>query len=181
MPEVLKRYVRYVEALNRAVGRFAMYVLFLALMVILLYPTISGPLFGQYPIWAVEMGEFTLAAYYLLGGGYSMMLNGHVRMDVLYSRWSTRTRAIIDTATDLLLIFYLVVLLVGGISGIDYALQYNQKNYSSWAPPIAPIKIIMAIGIGLMLLQAVATLIKDIATVRGESLDGESLDEENLA
>ena len=66
--------------------------------------------------------------------------------------------------------FYLVVLLIGAISSIEYALAYGQKNYTPWAPPLAPIKIIMAFGIVLMLLQAIATFFKDLAKVRGEEI-----------
>jgi TRAP-type mannitol/chloroaromatic compound transport system permease small subunit len=62
-------------------------------------------------------------------------------------------------------------MLYGSISSAEYALMYNQKNYSSWAPPMAPIKIIMAIGIFLMLLQAIATFFKDLAKVRGDEIE----------
>jgi len=133
-------------------------------MGILLYSTIAGPVFDQYPVWTIEMGEFVMTAYYLLGGGYSMKHEGHVRMDVLYSRWSTRTRAIVDSVTDILMILFLTVLLIGGISSASYAIKYNQHNYSAWSPPMAPIKLIMVAGIVLMLLQATSILIKDLKT-----------------
>jgi TRAP-type mannitol/chloroaromatic compound transport system permease small subunit len=170
MPRPIRIYVRYVEAVNRVVGRFAMY-LVLAMMLGLLFTSGSRAFFGVSYIWAVEMAQFALAAYYLLGGGYSMQLQSHVRMDLLYSRWSSRGRAIADALTVGFLIFYLVVLLTGGISGAMYALEFGQKNYSSWAPPLAPIKIIMTIGIVLMLLQAIAMLFKDLATAIGKPLE----------
>jgi hypothetical protein len=65
----------------------------------------------------------------------------------------------------------LAVLLVGGISSTEYALSYGQKNYSSWAPPLAPIKIIMSLGIALMLLQVISVFFKDLAKARGEPLE----------
>jgi TRAP-type mannitol/chloroaromatic compound transport system permease small subunit len=99
-----------------------------------------------------------------------MQLNSHVRMDLLYSRWSPKTRAWVDAVTIAFLIFYLLFLLFGRISSTQYALEYGQKNYSSWAPPLAPIKIIMTIGIALMLLQAIAMFFKDLAQARGEPL-----------
>ncbi|MDX1299087.1 MAG: TRAP transporter small permease subunit, partial [Pseudomonas sp.] len=68
------------------------------------------------------------------------------------------------------LIFYLVFLLYGGISSTQYALEYDETSYSAWSPPMAPIKIIMCVGIALMLLQAIATLFKDIAAARGDTL-----------
>jgi TRAP-type mannitol/chloroaromatic compound transport system permease small subunit len=169
MPKAIKLYVRYIDAVNRVVGRFAMY-LVLALLGILLLSSVSRTFFNLPLIWIVEVAQFTMAAYYLLGGGYSVTLEGHVRMDLLYSRWSPKTRAIIDLITAFFLIFYLVFLLVGGISSIDYAVTYGQVNYTPWAPPLAPIKIIMVIGIVLMLLQVIATFFKDLATARGETI-----------
>ena len=68
------------------------------------------------------------------------------------------------------MIFYLIFLLYGGLSGIEYALTYGQTNYTPWAPPLAPIKIIMTLGIFLMLLQAIATFFKDIAKAKGETI-----------
>ncbi|TVM19537.1 TRAP transporter small permease [Oceanidesulfovibrio indonesiensis] len=143
-----------------------MYLVFL-MMAILLYASLSRTVLDSPVVWAVEMAQFTMAAYYLLGGGYSMILRGHVRMDVLYSKWSTRKRAVVDSFTNILLLVYLVMLLYGGISSTAYSLQYGQTNYSAWAPPLAPIKIIMVIGIVLMLLQTISRAIKDICRARG--------------
>jgi TRAP-type mannitol/chloroaromatic compound transport system permease small subunit len=144
--------------------------LLLVLMGMLLLASTSRALFDVSYIWSVEMAQFALAAYYLLGGGYSMQLDSHVRMDLLYSRWPPRKQALADALTSGFLIFYLVFLLTGGISGTMYAITYNQKNYSSWAPPLTPIKIIMTIGIALMLLQVIGTFFKDVAKARGKPL-----------
>lgn len=169
MPKALRSYVRYIDALNRIVGRFAMYLIFM-MMGILLFAAISRTVFNVPHIWAVEMSQFTMAAYYMLGGGFSLFLGAHVRMDVLYGGWSAKRCAAMDILTVGCLIFYLGVLLAGGISSTAYSLEYGQTNYSAWAPPVAPIKIIMVVGILLMLLQATAALVKDIARVRGVQL-----------
>ena len=168
MPKAVKIYVRWVDAVNRVVGRFAMYLVF-AMMGILLYSSITKTFFIP-ALWTLEMAQFTMVAYYLLGGGHSMQLNSHVRMDLLYGLWSGKTRAVVDVFTVFLLIFYLLLLLYGAISSMDYALQYGERSYSSWAPFMAPIKITMMAGIVLMLLQVIATLFKDIAKARGETL-----------
>lgn len=169
MPAIIKAYVRWVETLNRVVGRVVLYMIF-AMMLLLLYSSISRTFFVTSPIWIVEMAQFMLAAYYLLGGGYSMQLDAHVRMDLFYSRWPRRGQAFADSITAFCLVFYLVVLLLGGISSTQYAIEYSQRNYSAWAPLLAPIKIIMTFGVLLMLLQAVAIFFKDLARLRGESL-----------
>ena len=169
MPRVIKAFVRYTDAVSTRVGRFSMYMIF-AMMGVLLFESISRTIFNWPHIWVVEMAQFIMAAYYLLGGGYSMILDGHVRMDLLYGPWSAKRQALADVITAPVLIFYLIFLLVGAISSIDYAVTYGQVNYTPWAPPLAPIKIIMGFGILLMLLQAIATFFKDLAKSRGEKI-----------
>ena len=170
MPQAIKAYVRYVDAFNRTIGRMTMYMVFL-MIGILLFGSISRFFFNLPFLWVVEMAQFTMAAYYLLGGGYSMQLEGHVRMDVLYERWPVKKRAFVDSITAFCLVFYLGVLLYGGLSSTEYALQYGQKNYSAWAPYMAPIKIIMTFGVFLMLLQAFAVFFRDIATATGKEIE----------
>ena len=160
--------MRYVDVVNRTVGRFAMYLIFV-MMGVLLFSSISRGIFNVSHIWIVETAQMSMAAYYLLGGGYSMQLDSHVRMDLLYGRWSVRTRAIVDAIVGFSLIFYLIVLLYGGISSTQYAIEYGQKNYSAWAPPMAPIKIVMTFGITMMLLQVIATFFKDLEKTKAES------------
>ncbi len=169
MPRAVKLFVRYVDAVNYAVGRFAMY-LFFVLGGVLIYATLSRVVAGVPINWALEMSQFLLSAYYLLGGAYSMQLNAHVRMDLLYTTLSPRTRAVTDAITILFVIFYLVVLFLGGLSATDYAIVYQQKNYSSWGPLLWPIKVVMTIGILLMLLQTIATFFKDVAEARGKPI-----------
>lgn len=173
MPSVIKGYVRFVDGLNRRVGRLAMYLVFV-MMGILLYSSYAKLTSGS-PIWIVEMAQFTLVAYFLLGSGYSMQLDAHVRMDLLYARWSPRRRALTDSITILFLLFYLVLLLLGALSSTGYAIEFNQKNYSSWAPLMWPIKVIMTFGVVLLLLQAIATFFKDLAAIGGKTVEGEPL------
>lgn len=169
MPKAIRAYVRGIDAVNRTVGEFSMYIV-LVMTAILVFESISRTVFGAAHIWVVEIIEFLMAAYYLLGGGYSVILKGHVRMDLFYGRWSDKGKAIVDLITAPFLIFYVVFLLIGGLSGLEYALQYGQRNYTPWGPPMAPIKLIMVIGIVLMLLQCIATFFKDLAKARGEEL-----------
>ena len=168
MPKAIRLFVHAVEALNRVVGRFAMYLIF-AMLAVLLYSSISKTFFTP-SIWTLESAQFLMVAYFLLGGAYSMQLDAHVRMDLAYSNWSPRTRAVVDAITVFMLIFYLVMLLIGGISSTEYAIEYKETSYSAWSPYMAPIKIIMCLGIVMMLLQAIATFFKDLYAARGETL-----------
>jgi len=171
MPRAVRLYVRWVERANRVVGRFAMLGIF-AMIGLLLYSSISKTFFLP-SIWTLEMAQFFMVGYYLLGGGYSMQLDAHVRMDLVYGMWPRRGRAFADSLTAFCLVFYLVMLLYGGLSSTHYALQYDETSYSSWSPYMAPIKIVMVCGIVLMLAQAIAIFLRDIARVRGVDLDAD--------
>ncbi len=120
--------------------------------------------------WCVEMAQFTMAAYYIVGGAYSLQMDDHVRMDLLYDRYSDRTKAKIDVFTSFFLIFYLVCLLIGSISSTIYAIETGQRKFSMWNPSMIPIKVIMVFGIVLMLLQAFSTFFKDVAKARGTTI-----------
>jgi len=169
MPSFIRAYVRYVDATNRILGSLVMY-LALVMMALLLFASLTRYVFNVPFVWIIEMAQFLMAAYYILGGGYSMQLDAHVRMDVLYERWRPRTRAFMDSITAFFLVFYLAVMVYGGWSSSAYSLKYNQANYSAWAPPMAPIKIIMTVGIALMLLQAISILFKDVAKFTGREI-----------
>ena len=142
------------------------------MMGVLLFSSITRSFFNISFIWIVETSQFLLASYYLLGGAYSIQLDSHVRMDLLYGSWRPQRKAFADSITSIFLISYLIILLLGGISSTEYAIKYDQRNYSSWAPPLAPIKIIMTFGILMMLMQSISMFFKDLAKARGIKLDG---------
>jgi TRAP-type mannitol/chloroaromatic compound transport system permease small subunit len=166
MPAFVRIYVRYVDAFNRLVGRGVLSLVFV-MMGILLYSAVSRYFFNAPVIWGVEMAQFSMMAYFILGGGFALLLNSHVRMDVFYSRWGWRRRAKADAFTFLFLAGYLGLLLYGSVSSTIYSFEFHQHNNSAWAPPIAPVKCILVLGIFLTLLQAVSEFFKDIARSRG--------------
>lgn len=168
MPRAAIAFVRIVEALNYRVGRIAMYLIFV-LAGVLMWSVIAKAFFRP-ELWTQEMAQFTMVAYFVLGGAYSLLLGTNVRMDLLYGRWSVRTRAAVDCVTILALIFFLAVMLWGGIDSTIYAFEVNERSRTVWRPYMAPIKIVICLGVLLMLLQSVAFLIRDIATLRGERI-----------
>jgi TRAP-type mannitol/chloroaromatic compound transport system permease small subunit len=162
---------------NRVVGRFVIYMIFV-MIAVLFWSAISKLQWFTPSLWTLEMAQFLMVAYYLLGGGYSMQLQSHVRMDLLYGRWSRKRKGFVDSITSFSLVFYLILLLYGGISSSQYAIQYGETSYSSWSPYMWPIKVIMSFGIVLMMLQAIAIFFRDLAASRGMTIEGEPLDTE---
>ena len=141
-----------------------MYMVFV-MMFVLVLSFVTRNIINIPLMWIIEMAQFIITGYYLLGGGYSMITGDHVRMDLVYSRFSDRNKAKMDAFTSFFLVFYLITLLYGSISSLIYTIETNQKLFTAWAPYVWPIKTIMLIGILLMLLQSISMFFKDIAKV----------------
>ena len=169
MPKLISSYVKFIDLICEKVGRVVMYfVFFMMFLLILSFVTrniINFPL-----MWIIEMAQFTITAYYLLGGGYSMLTDDHVRMDLFYGKLSKKGKAKMDIFTSAFLIFYLFILFIGSITSLIYTIETKQKLFTAWAPYVWPIKTLMLIGILLMLLQAFSTLFKDIANVKEKKI-----------
>jgi len=145
-----------------------MYLIFI-LIGILLWSSVSKTFFMP-SLWTLEMAQFAMVAYYILGGPYSIQLGSNVRMDLFYSRWTLRQKAWVDAVMVVFLLFYLGVLLYGAIDSTTYSLKYNERSPTAWRPLMWPLKVGMCIGIFLMLLQVLSEFIKDIARIRGTEI-----------
>lgn len=168
MPPFLVSFVRLVDRFNYRIGRFAMYLLFV-LMGVLLWSSITT-VAGAPSLWTLEMAQFVMVAYFVLGGPYTMQMGAHVRMDLFYAKFDPRRKAWTDAVTVLFLVFYLAVMIWGAIDSTVYSLAYGERSPTAWRPYLWPIKIIMIFGFVLMLLQALSFLVRDIATLRGEEI-----------
>lgn len=198
MPKAARLYVRVIDGFNYRLGRIIMWGVFV-MAAILLWSSISKTFF-QPSLWTLEVAQFAMVAYYILGGPYSIQLGANVRMDLFYADWSLKKKAWFDAFTVFLLLFYLGVLLHGALNSMAYSLGYFGKNSFSfywdlitafvtggvdaakevmgyiehsptaWRPVLWPVKLIMVFGFVLMLLQSVSEFIKDIALIRGEEI-----------
>jgi TRAP-type mannitol/chloroaromatic compound transport system permease small subunit len=190
MPAWTIALVRIIERVNYRVGRCAMYLLFV-LMAILLWSSVSTAA-GAPSLWTLEMAQFAMVAYYILGGPYSMQMGAHVRMDLFYASWTPYKKAILDAFTVFALMVYLGVMLWGAIDSTVYSLGlkwvpwdvswlpfdipwpqtgFMERNPTAWRPYLWPIKVLMCVGFTLMLLQALAQLTRDIAIIRGDTIE----------
>ena len=192
MRRFMAAYVRRVEAFNHRVGRFAMYLIFV-MIAVLLWSSFTKTMPNMRPsLWTLETAQFLMVAYYMLGGPYSIQLDSNVRMDLVYGNLSFRRKALVDCFTVFFLIVYLFFLLFGGLNSFAYSLGHFsqesisflsglvgsfvtggpdaaaenigvlERSRSVWRPPLWPVKLVMLTGILLMLLQSIAELFKDI-------------------
>jgi TRAP-type mannitol/chloroaromatic compound transport system permease small subunit len=137
------------------------------MMAILVLSFVTRNIINLPLIWIIEMAQFIMTGYYLMGGAYSMLDDQHVRMDLVYGNFSEKNKARMDLFTSIFLLFYLIVLLIGSYNSLVYTLETNKKLFTAWAPYVWPISSIMFLGILLMLLQTISTMFKDYAKVKG--------------
>ncbi|MCA0433608.1 MAG: TRAP transporter small permease subunit [Proteobacteria bacterium] len=166
MIKALRSYVRVVDRLSDWVGIVAMS-LIVVMIAVLLLDAVTRNVIRMPLHWCVEVAQFTLAAYYFLGGAMTLKNNDHVRMDLFYDRLSERGKAGLDFVTMACLLFYLGVLLVGSISSLEYAIATGERRFSIWNPSMIPIKALMSACLVLMILQTVSLAIKYAAKWRG--------------
>jgi TRAP-type mannitol/chloroaromatic compound transport system permease small subunit len=98
---------------------------------------------------------------YLLGGGYALLHRRHVTVDVVYARFSARTRAKLDVVTLVFFVLYLGTLIWAGfVWGWD-SIKIGETTGSPWNPPIWPVKLAIPIAAVLVLLQGIANVVRD--------------------
>lgn len=161
----MRKYIAVVDRFNYGLGRIMMYGIF-ALMGVLLWSSMNKTFFTP-ALWTLEMAQFVMVGYYILGGPYAMQMGANVRMDLFYAELTPRKKAWTDAITVFFLMTYLFILLWGGIESTIYSFQYGwERSPTAWRPYMWPVKVTMCIGILLMLLQAVSELFKDIVFLR---------------
>jgi len=165
----IKNYVKFTDMVCVKVGRITMYLVF-AMMFILILSFVTRNIINFPLIWIIEMAQFIITAYYILGGSYSMITDDHVRMDLFYSKFSEKNKARMDAFTSIFLFFYLVTLLYGSISSLNYTIETNQRLFTAWRPYVWPIKSLMTFGILLMLLQTLSMFFKDFYRSKGKKI-----------
>jgi len=168
MSGFVKKYVGVVDAINYRIGRIMMYGIFV-MVGILLWSSISKT-FLLPSLWTLEIAQFAMVAYYIMGGPYAMQMGANVRMDLFYGSWSIKQKAWVDVFTIFCVIFYLGVMLYGAYDSTAYSIKYGERSPTAWRPYLWPIKVTMMLGFFLMLLQAISELFKDIARIKGEPL-----------
>ncbi len=139
-------------------------------VILVVYEIIRRFVFNAATIWANEATVYLSALGYLLGGAYSHYYKAHVRVDILYTKFSLRTRALLDVITFFFLFIYLGSLIwIGSVYAWE-SVKVLEKTGSPWNPPIYPLKIAIPLGATLLLLQSLANFFRDLRVViRGEN------------
>ena len=157
--------LRIAENINHWAGQITLYLVF-ALPIVMLYEVILRYIFNSPTIWAFEVSNFVFGGIIILGGGYLLLHKGHVSVDIVYNRLSVRAKAILDLCTSPLFFLFIGVLMWQGIDMFWTSFSRWEHSPSVWAPALWPVKLLIPVGCGLMLLQLLVKFTKDIITAR---------------
>jgi TRAP-type mannitol/chloroaromatic compound transport system permease small subunit len=120
----------------------------------------------------LEAQWYLFAAVFMLGAGYVLLHDQHVRIDVLSSRWSRRTRALIDIVGYLLFLIPMCIVLIWmAWPSVQLAIQASEVSPNPGGLIRWPVYILVPLGFGLLLAQTLSELVKLIAFVTGKAPD----------
>ncbi len=137
----------------------------LIMFVLVLSEVVRRYFFNSPTVWANELVQMIFGAYVVLSGGHLLLWGGHVNVDVLYSGFSEKGKAVADIVTSFLFFAFVAMLLIYGGSLALESLMTLERTQSAWNPPAYPIKLMIPLGALLLLLQGLAKLIRDIMTL----------------
>jgi TRAP-type mannitol/chloroaromatic compound transport system permease small subunit len=179
---VLKAFAYYIDTLNEWVGRGVSWVTLLMVLVVFV-DVIMRYLFNMSFVFTQELEWHLFAFVFLIGAGYTLLHDGHVRVDIIYQQVSPKTKAWINIIG---VIFFLIP---GCLMVIDTSLGFVADSFAvmegSPDPGGVPyrfiIKSTITIGFSLLLLQGFSLGIHSILVLLGAETGEEQNAEEKTA
>lgn len=165
----MERFSHIVDRVSDVTGRIAS-VLVVILTFEIGYDVLMRYFFAWPNFWAYDMTIFLYGSFAILGAAYCHYCHGHVRMDLLYGRLSTRGQAIADIIGYIFLFFPLMSVLVYiCTTHAIWSLNLGERSSASaWRPYMWPFKLAVAYGLALFWLQGLVDFRRRILTaVRG--------------
>lgn len=169
--KVLLGLSRLIDGLNERIGKLACW-LVLAAVLVSAGNAVVRKVFDTSSNAFLEGQWYMFATLFLLSGGYTLLKQEHVRIDVIYLRFSRRTQVGIDVFGTILFLLPMSLLMLylswpyftnAFISGETSA---NAGGLIQW-----PVKMMMPVGFTLLALQGVSEIIKRIAWLKGLAPD----------
>lgn len=163
MEDGMRSFFRIVDSISIARGKIA------SVLVVILTLSISVDVVLRYVLawpcfWAYDMTIFLYGSFAILGAAYCHYLGGHVRMDLIYGRLSTRGKAIADIIGYVFLFFPLMSVLVYVCTthAIWSLMLGERSSASAWRPYMWPFKLVVAYGLALFWLQGLVDFLRRV-------------------
>ncbi len=162
------QFARAIDALNEAVGRGVKWLVLAATLISAGNAALRYGFGLSSNAW-LELQWYLFALIFLLGAGYTLKHNGHVRIDVIYGRLGPRTQAWIDLFGGVLFLLP-VAGLMAWFSWSVFAESWAIQEVSADSGGLLrwPIKLALPLGFGLLFLQGLAETIKRAGMLAGQ-------------
>jgi TRAP-type mannitol/chloroaromatic compound transport system permease small subunit len=171
--KLILRFLKGIDLINEWSGRVFSFLIF-ALMILVVEEVVARYFFKSPHMWGLESSEFLLLIMTCLGGGYTLLHNGHVKVDILYAKFSVRGKAIADLIMYLIVLIVALVLVYSGGEEFWMAYTTDAVSFSGWPVIMWPFKLLIPIAGVLLGLQALAKWIRDLLTaVTGVKVESE--------
>ncbi len=169
--QALLKFSRAVDWLSNGVGKLSMW-LILATTLISAGNAVVRKAFNISSNALLEIQWYLFAGVFMLGAGYCLLKNAHVRIDFIASRLSARTRNWIDIIGILLVLFPFCLICIDlGWPLFVRAWESGEMSQSAGGLVRWPAYGLIPLGFALLLLQGASELIKRIAFLRGMGPD----------
>jgi TRAP-type mannitol/chloroaromatic compound transport system permease small subunit len=163
----MKRFLAVIDRINQSAG-WSVSWLGLLIMGLTLWEVISRFVFNKATLWAHGGTLIAFGFYIMLTGGYVSLHDLHVRVDILWSRWSSKRKAIADLVMSLLGFLFVGVILWASVPWAWESFLIRERSITTLQRfPVYPVKLAIALGAFLLLIQLVAKFIRDIYKAKG--------------
>lgn len=118
--------------------------------------------------WAFDVTYMLYGSHFMLGAAYTLLKGAHIRTDMLYEKYSTRTKGLVDSIGYLVFFFPAMIFLfiAGGDAAWHSWQMLERSDISPWRPIIYPFKAVVPVSALLLLIQGVSELAKSIYMAR---------------
>ena len=166
--QALQKFVSFIAALNTVLGKIASYCL-IVIMIILSYEVIARYFLNSPTIWAHELSGFFFAFYLAMTGPWVLLRKEHVAVDIIYTKYSEQKRNAADIFSNLIAIFFFVMVFYLGMKNALYSLSINQTSYTVWGPPLWPVKFLIPLSAAFFILQGLAGICESAMKIKEKS------------
>ncbi|MDH3595602.1 MAG: TRAP transporter small permease subunit [Rhodospirillales bacterium] len=164
----LAAFVRFVDRLNDVIGRGVAW-LTLAMVLITFVVVILRYIYAIGWVWMQESYVWLHGIVFMLGAGYTLLHNGHVRVDIIYRTASPRYKSVIDLFGSLVLLLPLVVVvfLVSYQYVLASWLKFEESREAGGLPALFLLKTVILAFCMLLGLQGLALAGRSFLTLAG--------------
>ena len=157
----LQKFVAAIEWISLWSGKLSAY-LTLPVIFVVSYEIVARYVFHRPTIWAVETMIYCCAVIYVMAAAWALLDGRHVKIDMIYERFSPRRKALLDSITFLFFALYIGMMVWATTKYAWRSVAILEMSDSPWRPPLWPMKVFLALGVFLILLQGVAKFIRDL-------------------